>query len=310
MSDSLITKYRPATFDEVIGQDPVVRSVKKTLEKGLSKTFMLSGPPGLGKTTLARLIATAAGVGPTNLLEIDGASKTGIDDMRSVTASLMYRPLGGGASKGIIIDEAQGLSKSAITSLLKILEEPPEWVYWFLCTTEPARIPEAIRTRSTHYSLKPVSFEELAGLLDRVVEAEGLKTSPEIVDLCAGEAGGSPRQALSHLSACAAAKDLKEAQGLLRAATASEEAVALARALINGASWGEVQKVLGGLGDTSPESIRHIVRAYVTKVVLGTKKEALAGRGLEILSAFSEPFHTADGLSPVVLACGQVTLSR
>lgn len=308
MADSLITRYRPASFDEIVGHSAVVRSLRKAVENGTSKTFMFSGPPGTGKTTLARLTARAVGCPASELIEVDGASQTGIDDMREVISRLVYRPLGDAKAKVVIVDEAQALSKSAITSLLKSLEEPSSWAYWILCTTEPAKIPEAIRTRSTHYSLKPVEFEVLADLLDRVAVAEKLSVDPAVVDLCAGEAGGSPRQALSNLSVCAGARDLREAQELLRSASDSREAVELARALVAGAGWSDVQKILLGLKDVSPEGIRHVVRAYVTKVVLGAKKEATAGRGLEIIDAFSVPFPPSDGLTPVVLACGKVTL--
>lgn len=308
MSDALITKYRPKTFVEVIGQEGVVRSLQAALKSGTSKTFLFSGDSGLGKTTLARLAAVASGCAEKDIVGVDGVSQSSKEEMLAVTSTLMYRPIGAGKTKAVIVDEAQGLSKAAIVSLLAVLEEPPEHVYWFLCTTEPTRIPQAIKTRSTHFSLKPVLFGALAEMLDRVVEAEKFSTSQEIVDLCAAEAGGSPRQALSNLSACAVAKDLKEAKDLLRSALESEEAVNLARGLLNGMSWVEAQRILGGLSETNPESIRHVVRSYVTKVALSAKKEPTAGRALEILDAFSTPFYSADGLSPVVLATGKVLL--
>lgn len=308
MTEGLITKYRPSKFSEVIGQAAVVRSLEGALKKGTSRMFMFSGPPGTGKTTLARLAAVAGGCSLKEITEVDGASKTGIDDMRAVIESLMYRPMGDSTCKAVIIDEAQALSKPAVTSLLKATEEPPEYVLWFICTTEPTKIPEALKTRATHYSLKPVEFDDLVGLLDTVVGKEGMDIDEAVIDLCAKEASGSPRQALSNLAACAEAKDIKEAKELLRSAIESEEAVALARALVSGASWSEVQGILAGLKDASPEGIRHVVRAYVTKMVLGAKKEQVAGKGLEILDAFSTPFHPSDGMTPVVLACGKVLL--
>ena len=308
MTNALITKYRPSKFSEVVGQAAVVRSLEASLKKGSSQMYLLSGQPGTGKTTLARLIANAVGCLERDRLEIDGVSKTGVEDMRAVVDSLLYRPIGDGKIKVVIVDEAQGLSKASITSLLKVTEEPPPHVMWILCTTEPTRIPEALRTRATHYSLKPVGFDDLVRLLDKVVAAEKIDPDETVVDLCAAEAGGSPRQALANLAVCAAARDITEAKELLRSALESEEAIALARALVNGASWSDVQKILLGLKEVGPESIRHVVRAYVSSMILNAKKEAVAGRGLTILDAFSIPCNPADGLSPIILATGKVIL--
>src|ERR1035437_971248 len=309
MTEALINKYRPISFDEVVGHDAVVRSLQTVLKRGSSKTFLFTGPSGVGKTTLARIVAKEVGCAPADLLEIDAVTFTGIDDMRAVTANLIYKPLGEGAVKAIIIDEFQGLSKAALQSLLKILEEPPAHVFWFLCTTEPTRIPENIRTRCTRYDLKPVSIIVLGDLLEDVANKEKLNLDGKIIDLCAREANGSPRQALVNLTACSAAKTYAEAQELLRSAIDSEEAIDLARALVRGAKWIEVQQLLNGLAEINPESVRHLIRSYLTKVILNAKSEAAAGRGLEMLSEFDTPFNSADGLSPLVLACGKVLLS-
>jgi DNA polymerase-3 subunit gamma/tau len=295
MTEPLHLKYRPTDFDEVIGQDAVVRSLKQAVEKDVSHTFLFTGPSGVGKTTLARLVAKTIGCFDNDLLEIDAATNTGIDDMRAVSSGLQYRPLGEGAVKVIIVDECHMLSKSAWNSMLKILEEPPDWVYWMLCTTEPVKVPASIKTRCLAYDLKPVSSSILRDLLETVVEAEGLDCDADVQRLCAKEAGGSPRQALVNLAICAGGESGKDVRELLRTAEESPEVVELARLLVKEADWAEVQELLKELGGINPESIRHVVRGYVTKVVLGAKSEDKAGWGLEILDAFSEPFHPSDG---------------
>lgn len=311
MSDTLITKYRPTKLDQVIGQAPAVRTLKRVIETKASRTFLFSGLPGVGKTTLARIVAELLGCPAQDIIEVDGASKTGIDDMRAVAEELRWKPLGDGASKAVIVDECHALSKSAITSLLKILEEPPPWVVWGLCTSEVAKLPEAIKTRCTHVALKPVDVDELVDLLEKVNKAEKYGVPEKIIDLCAQEANGSPRQALANLTAClGVGKNEDEARALLRSASESKEAIDLARALVKGSSWRELQKLLGAMKDVNPESVRHVVRAYLTKVALGARSEDEAGRALEILDAFLTPFHSSDGISPLVMAVGRVVLGR
>jgi DNA polymerase-3 subunit gamma/tau len=308
--ESLHTKYRPKTFDEVVGQDAVVRSLRAAVEGNKAHTFLMTGPSGVGKTTLARIAAGVLGCAADGVQEIDAATNTGVDDMRAVAQQLHYRPLGGG-SRALILDEAHRLSKQAWESLLKGLEEPPDYVYWFICTTEPAKVPKTIVTRCFPCELKPVALRDLEDLLAGVVEAEGINLGDDeakVLRLCARQAEGSPRQALVYLAACAAAESVDDARELLRSAEDSSEAYELAKLLVKGGRWHEVQDVLSRLTDVSPESVRQVVRAYVVKVVLGAKSEDAAALGVEILDAFSEPCGSDPSMAPIVVACGRVIL--
>lgn len=306
---SLLIKYRPTCWEEVVGQDAVVKSLFNVIKTRSSHAFLFSGPPGTGKTTLARLAALQLGCKSIDRLDVDAATNTGVEEMRAVASGLMYRPLGDGAVKAVIVDEAHMLSKNAWNSMLMVLEEPPDWVYWFLCTTEPTKVPKSIITRCSSYELQSVPTRKLIELLAVVNVEEKLKVPSEVIALCAQEAGGSPRQALSNLTVCATVKTKEEAAELLRTASESPQAIELVRALYRGAKWSELQRIISKLGEVNPESVRHIVRAYGTKIVLGAQKESVAGAALEVLDAFSEPFNSHDGLAPLLIVCGKLTLS-
>lgn len=309
MEEPLHTKYRPRTFDEVVGQDAVVRSLRRAVADGASRSFLLTGPAGCGKTTLARIAAAELGCAPEDIEEVDAATNTGVDDMRGVAAQLMYRPLGGGR-RAIILDEAHRLSKNAWDSLLKIIEEPPDYAVWFLCTTEPTKVPKTIVTRCFPVELKPVRSADIEDLLTEVAGEEGLDLDEGVVRLCARSADGSPRQALVYLAACADVATVAEARELLRRAEDVPEAVELARLLVKRAPWDAVQDLLGALAaaGTSPESVRQVVRAYAAKVVLGAKSRDQAADGVELLDAFSEPCGSDTSLAPIIVACGRVLL--
>jgi len=309
MNDTLITKYRPDTFDLILGQDTVVKSFRSALQKGTGRVFLFHGPPGTGKTSMARLGAAQAGSRPKDIREIDGAKNTSIDDMRAVIEGLDYKPFGNEIISNII-DEAQCISSLGLKSLLKSLEDVQPWVYWFLCTTELGKIPEAIKTRCLRYELKPVSHTMLFDLVHDVAKMEKLPIAKHqgLMELCAKEAGGSPRQALANLGACAEATTREEVVELLKTASDSPQAIDLARALLQGSTWGQIQTLLSGMKDQNPESIRQVVRAYCTTITLSSSKEAQVGKAMEVLSRFSQPFYSSDGISPVVLACGKLLL--
>lgn len=301
-SEALHVKYRPQSFNGVFGQDAVVKSFRALLDKRTNRTVLLSGPSGTGKTTLARIAAAELGAEPSSITEIDAATFTGIDAMRAITANLGYVPLAG-EIKVLLIDECHALSKQAWQSLLKTLEEPPAHVWIFLCTTDPSKVPDTIKTRSAHYGLKPVDDELLVDLLEGIAKDEDYDLADGVISLCVAEASGSPRQAIVNLGVCSQAEDRKAAAALLKSAGDSVEAVALAKALLEGAPWPRVQPLLVALRSENQESVRQVVKGYLTGALLNTKKPDAAGRIMEMLDAFTAPFYDT-GCAQLVIAAG------
>lgn len=309
MSDALINKYRPQAFKEIIGQDRVVESLENAIKKKLGTAYLLTGPSGTGKTTLARIAAKLLGCSPADLIEEDAAKNTGIENMREIIEQLMYRPLGEQAVRVVIIDEAHMLSKNAVISLLKSLEDPPSWVYWFLCTTDPNKIPKAVQTRCLTYQLKDVRQADLLKLLKNT--EEGSELEEDVLEVCVEEAHGSPRQALSNLGVCLTAQDREEALDLMHSASEDPAAFDLAKALMQGADWGELRDIMAKLKEkeVSAESVRHVIRAYMTTVVLSPKSNGKSQQNaLAILEQFSTPFNSFDGMTPLVMACARLAL--
>ena len=218
----LALKYRPTKFSELVGQDTLVKTLKNSfLSKRVGHAFLLHGDRGVGKTSTARLIAKAINctgekdgdVEPCNacsncqsiqigrhvdVIEMDGASKTGVNDIREIIETVVYRAASA-KFKVYIIDEVHMLSNSAFNALLKTLEEPPEHVKFIFATTEIKKIPLTILSRVNRFDLKRLEVEVLAKHLLEILEREGLSSEKEALKTIAREAEGSVRDALSIL---------------------------------------------------------------------------------------------------------------
>jgi DNA polymerase-3 subunit gamma/tau len=304
-ANSLHTRYRPLSFDEVLGQDNTVASLKQAIKGNRAHSYIFTGPSGTGKTTLARILANEFAGGQAtvaNIEEIDAATNSGADNMRDIISRSHYRAIGSSPIKSIIIDEAHRLSAAAWTILLKPIEEPPKHVYWMLCTTEPGRIPKTIQTRCLKYDLKPVGEELIYELLQAVAETEGFETTDEIIAAIAEDAGGSPRQALVWLEACIHAKSAQEARQIIRSATQSREAVDLARWLLGGRgqTWAEAVKLVKALEGTDPESVRIMLMNYFGNVLLNTTGDDKARQVLALIEPFRASYNASDRMTPLL----------
>ncbi len=299
-----INKYRPHAFEDVLGQSAVCRSISVALRKKRGRSFLLSGPSGVGKTTIGRIIAKEVGCKSFDLIEVDGASTTGIDAMREITTHLLYKSVGG-SSRVIIVDECHAISAQAFKSLLKVLEEPPENVYWVLCTTQLSKVPKEVRTRCLDYVLKPVPRTSIQNLLADIAKAERLpiRRNGEALQTITEAAEGSPRLALSMLARCGHLKDEDEVRALCTGEVGtSKEAIDLCRLLIKGAKWRDLCMCIEKI-ESSPESVRIIVLRYMTIAAIRGKDPQ---RMLAIMDEFSQPFLDREGKAPLLLAVGRL----
>lgn len=308
---NLITKYRPQTLAEVVGQDSIIRSLTTTCKKQDTQVFLFSGPSGCGKTTLSRIIAKQYGVEDKSVMEIDAASRTGIDDMRQLQEVLLYRPFGDSGKRAVILDECHALSKNAFDSLLKALEDPPAHVVWFFCTTNPAKIPKTLQTRCTKFELKLVDDKSLGFLLDDVVQSENITITDDVFDLIIKEAKGSPRQLLSNLVAARTARNKKEAADLLKTVVETDATLELCQFIANGSgSWAKCMGLLAKLEDTNPESVRILAMNYLASCLKNSKSDDVAVKFMQRLDAFAQPYNGAEGQAPLLLSIGRALFSE
>ncbi len=221
----LARKYRPQTFAELIGQEAMVRTLSNAIATGrIAHAFILTGVRGVGKTTTARIIARALNCvgpdgagGPTampcgeclhcrsiaedrhvDVIEMDAASRTGVDDIRELTDGVRYRPVSA-RRKVYIIDEVHMLSKNAFNALLKTLEEPPPAVVFVFATTEIQKVPVTVLSRCQRFALRRVPVELLIPHYRAIAAAEGVEVDPAALALIAAAADGSVRDGLSLL---------------------------------------------------------------------------------------------------------------
>jgi len=307
---NLAVKHRPTTLDQVVGQKAIVSSIKSIIKrKDIPKSWLFIGPSGTGKTTLARILAgNLIGSEPVlpNFIEIDAAVNNSAEEMRDHTVKSQYRAIGASPIKVYLIDECQNLSGKGFDALLKSTEEPPEHVYWMLCTTNPAKIPETLKTRCIKFTLKPVSEADVFELLLKVSEKEGLSTSPDVLELIAEGCNGSPRLALTNLEACAHVKTTNEARELLRTALQLKGPVDIAKFLLSGRGKyiDAIKLVSSSLENVDAESVRITISNYVAGALMKAKSDDEALRMLSILESFSTPYTTSDKLAPLLLSIG------
>jgi DNA polymerase-3 subunit gamma/tau len=219
-AQALYLKYRPQTFEEVVGQEPITRTLRNALRQGrIRHAYLFTGPRGTGKTTTARLLAKAVNClapedeRPCNvcsicvainegrlldLIEIDAASNRGIDEIRDIREKVGFRP-NEGRFKVYVLDEAHMLTEAAFNALLKTLEEPPPHVIFTLVTTDPHKIPATITSRCQRFDFRRVPLKAIVDRLSYIAQQEGVNVEPAALEMIAQQGTGALRDAISLL---------------------------------------------------------------------------------------------------------------
>ena len=327
----LARKWRPQEFDAVVGQDPVTRTLRNALSSGrVAHAYLFTGPRGVGKTTTARLLAKALACtartgpeacgacpscqdfvsgAPVDVMEIDAASNTSVDDIRTLRENVKYAPARG-RFKVYIVDEVHMLSGAAFNAFLKTLEEPPAHVVFILATTDPKKIPATVLSRCQRFDFRPIAPEQLTLSLTRILEQEGVPFEPGALPVLIRAAEGSLRDALSLLDTAIAYGEgkLDEAgvarllgssspvhvRGFVAALLARDGAAAL-EAIDRAATDGE------DLGALCREAVEMARRLLVLKVAAGAPFADLTPAEATELRAAAEPV-SADELIYVLRA--------
>ena len=327
----LARKWRPQEFDAVVGQDPVTRTLRNALSSGrVAHAYLFSGPRGVGKTTTARLLAKALACtartgpeacgacpscqdfvsgAPVDVMEIDAASNTSVDDIRTLRENVKYAPARG-RFKVYIVDEVHMLSGAAFNAFLKTLEEPPAHVVFILATTDPKKIPATVLSRCQRFDFRPIAPEQLTLSLTRILEQEGVPFEPGALPVLIRAAEGSLRDALSLLDTAIAYGEGKlDEAGVARllgssspvhvrgfvAALLSRDGAAALEAIDRAATGGE------DLGALCREAIEMARRLLVLKVATGAPFADLTAAEAAELRAAAEPV-SADELIYVLRA--------
>src|SRR3954469_12096445 len=283
----LARKWRPRVFEEIVGQSHVVTALVNALEsKRLHHAYLFTGTRGTGKTTLARILAKAIncetnGISAhpcgkcracteidagrfVDLLEVDAATNTKVDEMRELLDTAQYMPVAG-RFKVYIIDEVHMLSRHAFNSMLKTLEEPPEHVKFILATTDPQRLPVTILSRCLQFNLKPLTPQLIAGHLKRVLEAEKIAFEEAALAQLGRAAAGSLRDSLSLLD-----QAIAHGGGKVSAADVADMLGSLGGDLV----WPILERIVEGDGKGTIAEAQRIASRSVS---MDTVLEDLAG---------------------------------
>ena len=301
----LITKYRPTSWDEFIGNESLIASLQRAMTSSSPPhAFLFTGPSGIGKTTAARIVGSML---EADVTEIDAASNSGVDAMRGLVEFGQHQAFSDSGRRLIIIDEAHALSKSAWQAALKLLEEPPRHLYIALCTTELDKVPDTIATRCFHAPLRAVRATEMEDYLAAICDLEAFEVQQDVFALVVQTATGQPRKALSLLQAVHDAPSKDEARRIIARQEAGEPLIELLQYLLSGKrSWAVIGPTLQRIDADAFESAALLAGRYISAALLRAENEQKAQKIWSLLEALMFPAATWDRKTAFMAAVGRM----
>lgn len=281
---ALYNKHRPGSLDEIRGNSSAIRSLESMIERGLPHAILLQGPRGCGKTTIARILASVLKCSEHDLHELDIGSFGGVAEIKSLKRNARMKPMRGPV-RVWIMDEVHGLkSEQARNTLLKILEEPPPYVYFFLCTTDPQKLTATIRSRCTPITVSPLNEKQTIRFLKEIAEKEKVKIPNKVLKEVYNASLGHPRDALSYLEAIIGLDEEDMLGVAMEEAAKRYKAFQLSQELWARKSWKTLSKIIKDI-EEEPETVRQIILSFFNTTLLnGQDKAAL------VIDEFLKPF--------------------
>jgi len=298
----LYRKYRPTRLKDVLGQPEAVNILRKKIKsESVPHAILFHGPPGTGKTTLARIIAKHVKCSDYDLQEKNTADYRGIDSIREIRNSVNQAPMSG-ESRVWILDEVHKATNDAQNAMLKLLEEPPDHVYFILCTTDPQKLLSTILQRCTVIRLLPIPFEDIRDIVKNVCHQENIKLSKKVFERLIEYAEGSAREALQILDKIYQLEDEREQLDAIEKASVKTQAITIARMLLNTKTkWKQISPILKELENEDAEQIRYMILGYGRAVLLSKDTP----RAFRMIESFRDNFYDSK-FSGVVAACYEV----
>jgi DNA polymerase-3 subunit gamma/tau len=229
-----------------------------------------------------------------DLKEMNSADFRGIESIRDILRKMRLKSLLGGSCRGWIFDEVHQLTNDAQSAILKALEEPPEHVYFFLCTTDPQKLLKTIRSRCSTFEVSTLSDKQMVAFLGTVAD----QVPAEVLEQIAKDSQGHPREALTILEKVIGLPERQMLRAAKQSLNSEAQAIDLCRALIQGKSWKAISEIIKGLDKEEPEGVRRLVIDYASKVLLSDGNP----QAYLVWSAFREPFYNT-GRSGLIGAC-------